>query len=71
MNIKRILALAGAALLVLLYLSTLVLALIDHPASQNLLSAALFCTIVIPTVLYGYMIVLRRLKKKDPSQKDR
>lgn len=69
MNIKRILALSGAALLVMLYLSTLIFALLDHPASQNFLAAALFCTIVIPAVLYGYLIVIRHLKKRDFNEK--
>lgn len=64
---KRFLALAGVFLLLLLYLSALVLAFINHPAALNLLSAALFCTIVLPGIIYGYQMVLKKLK--SPSDK--
>lgn len=70
MKFKQIFAFAGAVLLVLLYLSTLVFALIDHPLAPNLLSAALFCTVVIPTAIYGYMLILRHLKKREKDQTD-
>ena len=53
MRHKRLLAMAAAILLLLLYASTIVFALMDSPLSQSLLMASLFCTIVVPSILYG------------------
>ena len=38
---KRIIALAGAILLIVMYLATLVFAFIDHPAAHNLFIGSL------------------------------
>lgn len=56
MKKKRIAAAIGLILIVLFYLATLILAFIDTPLAKNCLMAALFATIVVPAVLYGYMI---------------
>lgn len=56
MSKKRIIALIGLILIGLFYLATLVLAFIDSPFARSCLMAALFGTIVVPAVLYGYMI---------------
>ena len=69
-NIKRVLALAGAALLVILYVCTLVFALMDSPASDRLLTASIAATILIPVLLYGYTLIARVLKKGDDSQEN-
>ena len=58
MKSKRILALTGAVILIALYVSSIIFALMDS------LLASLFCTIVIPAVLYGYAVALRYFKKK-------
>ncbi len=59
MNLRRILALAGVFIILFLYGAALVLALAGGPGSLDLLLAALFCTIVIPAVIYGYEILLK------------
>ena len=64
MKSKRILALTGAVILIALYVSSIISALMDSPLAENLLLASLFCTIVIPAVLYGYAVALRYFKKK-------
>ena len=51
---KRIMALIGAILLVLLYVSTLIFAFIDSVVSQKLLMAAIAATILLP-VLFPYI----------------
>ena len=58
-NAKRILALAAAILLFGMYLSTLIFALIGSPHSIDLLWASIACTIVLPVLLYGYMLVFK------------
>ena len=64
MKLKRTLALTGVVILVALYLSSIIFALMDSPLAEDLLLASLFCTIVIPTVLYGYAVALRYFQKK-------
>ena len=59
MNLRRILALAGVFIILFLYGASLVLAVIGSPGSLDLLMAALFCTIVVPAVIYGYEILLK------------
>ena len=58
MNKKRIAAIIGLILIGLLYLATLALAFLDSPFARNCLMASLFCTIVVPAVLYGYITFL-------------
>lgn len=66
-NAKRILALIAAVLLFGMYLSTLIFALIGSPHSIDLLWASVACTIVLPVLLYGYMLVFRLTQHDVPS----
>ncbi|MDD3360609.1 MAG: hypothetical protein PHW34_02940 [Hespellia sp.] len=68
-KIKRILAITGVVILVGLYVSTLVFALIGSELSTNLLKASVACTILLPIILYGYML-LYKLSKKNEENKD-
>ena len=52
MKSKRILALTGAVILIALYVSSIIFALMDSPLAENLLLASLFCTIVIPAGVF-------------------
>lgn len=62
---KRIIAGAGAVLLVLMYIATLIFALIDHPATENLFIGSLVCTGVVPVLLYAYMLLYKVSKKNE------
>ena len=64
-KIKRILALAGALLLVALYACTLIFALMESPAASGLLAASVAATIQIPVLLYGYILIARLVKEHD------
>lgn len=64
MKYKRPLAIAGIIIILLLYASTIVFALIDSPLAQSLLMASLFCTIVLPAIFYGYYVIIKYLKEK-------
>lgn len=66
-NAKRILAFIAAVLLFGMYLSTLIFALIGSPHSTDLLWASVACTIVLPVLLYGYMLVFRLTRHDIPS----
>ena len=69
---KRILALVLVVLLVLLYLSTL----LDAPVFTSLLKASIAATILLPVLLYGFLLFHRLSQKgqdknepEDPSKK--
>ena len=60
-NIKRILAVIGVILLIGMYVCTLIFALIGSPASDDLL---------IPVLLYGFILITRLLKNKNDQNDD-
>ena len=65
MNVKRILALVGIVLLVGIYLISLIFALIDHPLKSSMMYASLYGTVVIPALIYAFILVGRLLHKDD------
>lgn len=62
-KLQRRLALAGAVLLILLYVSTLVFALTDNPLTPNLLMASIFLTMAVPVSLYAFILITRMMRK--------
>lgn len=69
-KLKRILSFAGALLLLGMYGVTLFLGLTANPASQNMLMASIACTVIIPCLLYGMILVTRVLDNRDKFKKD-
>lgn len=67
---KRIMALIGAILLVLLYVSTLIFAFIDNVVSQKLLMAAIATTILLPVLLYIYSLFSRTSHTDDSDSNE-
>ena len=67
---KRIMALIGAILLVLLYVSTLIFAFIDSVVSQKLLMAAIAATILLPVLLYIYTLISRTSHTDDSDSNE-
>ncbi len=63
MKLKRILALAAVIILAGMYGAVLVFSLSDSPAAPDLFKAAIFCTVVIPVLLYGFLLIARNVKK--------
>ena len=63
MNLRRIFALIGVFLILLLYGASLVLGIIGSPKALDLLLAALFCTMVIPAMIYGCSILLKNSRR--------
>ena len=68
MKIKRLLALAAIIILAAMYLSTIVFALSDSPNADYWFKASIFCTVVIPVLLYGYMAIYKYVIKKDGTK---
>lgn len=61
-KIKRILALVGAVLLALMYVSTLIFAITDNPNTMSFFKASVALTILVPVLIYAYQLVFRVLK---------
>ncbi len=65
MDFKRILALAGVAVLLLLYLATFVLAIMNHPDTGRLLMAAIVCTVFIPVMIHLLLMMNNARRGKN------
>lgn len=74
---KRIVALICVVILVGIYLVTLLSAIFTSPATASLFKASLFCTVAVPVLLYGYMLIYKVLKRHNqdrntpPAQNDK
>lgn len=67
MKPKQILALAGIILLVAMYVCTLIFAIINSPQTQVLFRASLACTVIIPVILYVFLMAARMVRpSKSP-----
>ena len=59
-----------------MYGVTLFLGLTANPASQNVLLASIACTVIVPCLLYGMILITRvldnrdKFKQNDLTQKD-
>jgi amino acid permease len=62
---KRILALIGVILLVILFVATFLLAIFASPKSMGLFKAAFYSTIIIPILLYAYVLVYKHVKNNN------
>lgn len=58
-KLKRILAILGVAILAGLYLMTLFFAFFDASTGMVFFKASVICTIVIPVLLWAYMLIYR------------
>jgi len=70
MKLKRIIALAGVALLVLMYLSTLIFSLMRGELAETLFKASIYCTLIIPVFLYMYGMFYKYFQHKGEELRD-
>lgn len=61
---KQIAAIVCIVLLVLLYVATLVISLLDFPGSERLFAACLVATIGLPILLWIYIQLYSKITKK-------
>lgn len=66
-KMKRILALLTVVILAVLYVATLIFALIDSPWAFSMFKACIGMTVVLPCLLYIYLWIYRVLNK-DPKE---
>ena len=66
-KIKRLMAIAGILLLAALYVITLVLTLTDDPNTMNAFRASIYCTVLIPVLIWAYTFIYKLLKNNRPG----
>ena len=69
-KVKQFLAIIGIILLVLLYLSTLICAIIDRTETMRLFQASILATVIIPVLLWAYSFIYKLIKKNAKDQMD-
>ena len=69
-KLKRVFALLGAVFLAGMYVAVLILGLTASPHTQNLLMAAIACTIILPCLLYGMMLIARILDNRGKEDRN-
>ena len=67
-RLQRTAALAAVILLLLMFAATLAVGLFGGPDSKDLLKALIFSDFVIPTAMYGYMLILRHRREKEKEK---
>ena len=69
-RLQRAAALAAVILLLFMFAATLAVGLFGGPGSTDLLKALIFSDFVIPTAMYGYMLILRHRREKEKEEKE-
>ena len=62
-KIKQILAIIGIILLVGMYAVTIILALTDDPNTMNAFRASIYCTVIVPVLIWAYSFIYKLVKK--------
>ena len=69
-KVKQILVIIGIVFLVLLYLSTLICAIIDRTETMRLFQASVMATVIILVLLWAYSFIYKLIKKNAKDQMD-
>lgn len=67
-KIKQVLAIIGILLLISLYVITFVLALTDDPNTMTAFRASLYCTFLVPVLIWVYTFIYKLLKNNYGSK---
>lgn len=68
---RRVLAIVGIVLIVLMYLATLIFAIIDPTQSKSWLMASIFTTFFVAFVLYAFNLLLKMIQdRKGTDEQD-
>ncbi len=67
--LKRILALTGVVILVMCYVMSFITGILATEDSHNWFIASIGATILIPTVLYGYSIIVKLSNRNDQESR--
>ncbi len=67
-KVKRISAIVGAVLIASMYLISLISAFFATEQAPGLFLASIFCTIVIPIMIYAFIMVYKLVHRNDAPQ---
>lgn len=59
---RRVFAIIGIAVLVGIYALAMIFALMKSPEAKALLMASIYCTIAVPVILYGILLITRNAR---------
>lgn len=65
---KQIMAITAIVIIVGLYLTTLVLAILGNSVSHSLFMASLYATVIVPTMLYIILWLAKLLRGEDMTK---
>ena len=67
---RRILAWIGIVLILLMYVLTIIFAVMDNPNAKNWLMAAIFCTVAVPVIIYAIQLAVKHIPgvKFEPEE---
>jgi len=68
MDSRRVLALAGVILLVLMYVITLIAAITDSSASGHLFAMSLFASFALPFLIWIYTWLFKKYKDRQDEE---
>lgn len=63
-KLKQVLALIGIIVLVGLYVLTFIFSLLDFEGAANWFKVSLYSTIIVPILLYAYLLIYKYLNNK-------
>lgn len=70
-TVRRVLAMIGIVLIVLMYLATLIFAFVDPTQTRSWLLASIFTTFFVAFVLYAFNLLLKMVQdKKGTDEQD-
>ena len=67
---KRILALIGAILLLLMYVAAFIVTILDHTSDMRYWKAAMVATVIIPVLIWAYSFVYKLIIGSDDDEKN-
>ena len=67
---KRILALIGAILSLLMYVAAFIVTILDHTSDMRYWKAAMVATVIIPVLIWAYSFVYKLIKGSDDDKKN-
>ena len=65
MKASQIMALIGVIVLVLMYIVTLILGIINHYQATNLFKLSVFATFIVPILIYVFLMFHKLAHKND------
>ena len=58
-RIRQISAIGGIILLLLIYIVAFIAAILSSPSANALFMASLYCTLIIPGLVYGFQLICK------------